>query len=255
MLRLASVLFVAAASLAQETNPLASDPKAAEVGRWMFRIYCAPCHGIHADGGRGPDLTLGTYTAGDRDIDLFRVISRGVPGTEMAAYGGGRVEDEGIWRMVSYIRSVARHENSTIQGDAGAGQRIFWGKGGCGACHRIADKGSGLGPDLSRVGRQRSVAYLRTSILKPDADLTPGYGTVTVITRDGKTIVGVEKSYDNFSAQLMDLSGKYYSFLREDVTSMQREPRSLMPSTYERLLKADEINDLVAYLISLRGGQ
>ena len=254
MLRLASILMVAVAALAQETNPMASDPNAAEVGRWNFRIICAPCHGIHADGGRGPDLTLGTYTAGDRDIDLFRVISRGVPGTEMAAYSG-RLEDEGIWRLVSYLRSVAHKENSSIAGDAAGGQQVFWGKGGCGACHRIGDKGSSLGPDLSRVGRQRSVAYLRKSILQPDADLTPGYGTVTVVTRDGKTIVGVEKSYDNFSAQLVDLSGKYYSFVREDVTSMHREPRSLMPSTYGRLLNESEITNLLVYLISLRGGQ
>jgi cytochrome c oxidase cbb3-type subunit III len=254
-LRIASLLVAAAICAAQETNPLASDPKAAETGRWMFRIYCAPCHGIHADGGKGPDLTLGSYSAGDRDIDLFRVIARGVPGTEMAAYGEGRVEDDGIWRLVSYIRSVARHDNSSIQGDAGAGQRIFLGKGGCGECHRAAGQGRGPGPDLSRVGRQRSAAYLRTSILKPNATLTPGYGTVTVVTRDGKTIIGVEKGYDNFSVQLIDLSGNYYSFLREDMTSRKREPRSLMPATYGQLLKESEIDDLVAYLVSLRGGQ
>jgi len=254
MLRLASALLVAAIGLAQD-NPVASDPKAAETGRWMFRIYCAPCHGIHAGGGRGPDLTLGTYNNGDRDIDLFHVIAGGVPGTEMPAYGGGRVDDENIWRMVAYIRSVARHENPSIQGDAGAGEKIFWGKGGCGACHRVGDKGSGIGPDLSRVGRQRSLAYIRTAIVKPDADLTPGYSTVTVVTRDGKTIVGIEKSYDNFSAQFTDLSGKYYSFLREDVSSMKREPRSLMPSSYGTALSEREINDLIAYMISLRGGR
>ena len=134
-------------------------------------------------------------------------------------------------------------------------KRAFWGKGGCGACHRVGDKGKSLGPDLSRVGRQRSIAYLRTSVMKPDADITPGYNTVTVVTRDGKKIVGVEKSFDNFSAQLMDVSGKYYSFLREDVTSMQREPKSLMPSTYGQLLNESEMNDLLAYLSSLRGGQ
>jgi len=254
MLRFAGILLVASLGVAQETNPLVSDPKAAEVGRWSFRIYCAPCHGIHAEGGRGPDLTLGTYNAGDRDIDLFRVISHGVPGTEMAGYGG-RVEDEGIWRLVAYIRSVARHENSTAQGDAGTGEKLFWGKGGCGGCHRVAERGRALGPDLSRIGRLRSLAYLRTSILKPDEDVTPGYATVTVVTRDGKTIAGVEKSYDNFSAQLVDLSGKYYSFLRDEVSSMKREPRSLMPSTYGQSLSANEINDVLAYLVSLRGAQ
>jgi len=226
---------------------------AAETGRWTFRILCAPCHGIHAEGGRGPDLTLGTYSAGDQDADLFRVISRGVPGTEMAGYTG-RVTDREITQLVAYIRSVARSDKAAIQGDPAAGEAIFWNKGGCGRCHRVGKRGSSIGPDLTRVGRQRSIAYLTASILKPDADITPGYATVTVVTRAGKKIVGVERNFDNFSAQFVDLAGKYYSFEREDVRSMTREPRSLMPSTYGKLLSPSEVNDLLAYLNSLRGG-
>jgi cytochrome c oxidase cbb3-type subunit III len=244
-MRLTIVFFIGAFCYAQD---------AAETGRWTFRILCAPCHGIHADGGRGPDLTLGTFSAGDRDADLFRVISRGVPGTEMSAYSG-RITDEEISHLVAYIRSVGHADKGTIHGDVAAGEKIFWNKGACGQCHRVGTKGSSLGPDLTRVGRQRSVAYLNTSILKPDADVTPGYATVTVVTRDGKKIVGVERNFDNFSAQFVDLSGKYHSFVIEDVISMKREQRSLMPSTYGQLLSETEMNDLLAYLNSLRGGQ
>jgi putative heme-binding domain-containing protein len=227
---------------------------AAETGRWTFRILCAPCHGIHAEGGRGPDLTLGTFAAGDRDADLVRVIARGVPGTEMAAYAG-RVSDQEIAQLVAYIRSVAHSDKGTIRGDAAAGEKIFWSKGACGQCHRVGVKGTSVGPDLTRVGRQRSVAYLTASVVTPDADVTPGFATVTVVTRDGKKIVGVERNFDNFSAQFVDLAGKYYSFEREDVASMTRQPRSLMPATYGKMLSAIEVDDLVAYLHSLRGGQ
>jgi cytochrome c oxidase cbb3-type subunit III len=244
-MRLTIVFFIAVSCYAQD---------AAETGRWTFRILCAPCHGIYADGGRGPDLTLGTFSAGDRDADLFRVISRGVPGTEMSAYAG-RITDAEISHLVAYIRSVGHANKAAIQGYAAAGEKIFWNKGACGQCHRVGTKGSSLGPDLTRVGRQRSMAYLSTSLLKPDADVTPGYATVTVVTRDGKKIVGVERNFDNFSAQLVDLSGKYYSFVIEDVISMKREQRSLMPSTYGQLLSETEMNDLLAYLNSLRGGQ
>lgn len=243
-MRLATLFLIATLCAAQD---------AAESGRLTFRILCAPCHGIHANGGRGPDLTLGTYSAGDQDADLFRVISRGVPGTEMAAYAG-RVSDDEIRQLVAYIRSVG-HAQTAIKGNVATGEQIFWNKGGCGQCHRVGTKGSSLGPDLTRVGRQRSIAYLTVSLLKPDADVTPGYATITVVTRDGKKIVGVERNFDNFSAQFVDLSGKYYSFLREDVTSMTREPRSLMPSTYGRMLSESEVNDLVAYLNSLRGAR
>jgi putative heme-binding domain-containing protein len=227
---------------------------AAENGRLTFRIFCAPCHGIHANGGRGPDLTLGTYSAGDQDADLFRVISRGVPGTEMGAYGA-RMSDDEIHGLVAYIRSVAHAaDKASIPGDAAAGAAIFWSKG-CGQCHRVGTKGTSLGPDLTRVGRQRSIAYLRASLLNPDADVTPGYATITVVTREGKKIVGIERNFDNFSAQFVDLSGKYYSFLREDVTSMTREPQSLMPSNYGQQLSGTDINNLLSYLSSLRGGQ
>lgn len=251
MLRVLAFLFTGCLCHAQNANPLASDPQAAETGRWTFRILCAPCHGIHADGGRGPDLTLGTYSVGDQDKDLYSAIARGVPGSEMPAYGE-RLDSEGVWRLVSYIRSVARRDSTAISGDAARGETIFWGKGGCAACHRVGSRGSGIGPNLSRAGRQRSVAYLRASILTPDSDLTPGYGTIRVVLPDGKNVVGVERSFDDFSAQLIDLSGKYYSFVREGVSSMTRENRSLMPS-YEKTLKPDEVNDLLVYLRSLRG--
>lgn len=206
MWRLTILLFLTAFSWAQDTNPFESDPKAAELGRVMFRIYCAPCHGIHAKGGRGPDLTLGTYAAGDRDRDLFGVIARGVPGSEMPAYSS-RIEDQAIWRMVSYIRSVANRQSVPVEGDPQAGEKIFWGKGACGQCHQVNARGSSIGPNLSRVGRQRSLAYLRASVLTPNEDLTPGYSTITVVLRDGTKISGVEKNVDSFSAQFVDLSG------------------------------------------------
>src|SRR5579872_5281364 len=99
-----SVLFLAWCCRGQDVNPFAADPQAGEIGRWTFRVLCAPCHGIHADGGRGPDLTLGTYSVGDRDADLFKVISGGAAGTEMPAFGAN-FESDDLWRLVTYLRS------------------------------------------------------------------------------------------------------------------------------------------------------
>src|SRR5713101_7165734 len=100
-----------------KTNPLAGDPKAVEEGRILFRGSCGLCHGIKAEGGRGPDLTLGTYNAGDTDADLFNVISNGAAGTEMPEFGS-RFEEETIWRLVAYIRSVAKRERAAPVGNS-----------------------------------------------------------------------------------------------------------------------------------------
>ena len=70
---------------------------------------------------------------------------------------------------------------------------------------------------------------VRHAILEPSADITPGYEVVTVVTPDQKTISGLVRFFDNFSCRLIDASGKEHTFLREDVTSMERELRSIMP--------------------------
>jgi hypothetical protein len=63
----------------------------------------------------------------------------------------------------------------------------------------------------------------------------------------------VQRGYDNFSAQLMDMSEKFHSFQRSDVRSVKREYRSLMPDGYGRTFSEAEMDDLLAYLVSLRG--
>jgi len=248
------IMLIFSANLAvaqtEPRNPFQNDAQAAEAGRGAFRIYCSPCHGIRAEGGRGPDLTRGIYSVGDRDADLFAVISNGAPGTEMPSFSLG-LGDENIWRVVAYLRSATRRDAEKATGDTASGERVFWGKGGCGGCHRIGARGGRMGPDLTRVGRSRSVQYLRESVVSPNADLTPGYNTITVITRDGKKIVGVQRGFDNFSAQLMDAKENYYSYLKSDVNSINREFRSLMPDGYGKMLTKAELDDVVAYLSRL----
>jgi putative heme-binding domain-containing protein len=250
-----SLVILALASLvayAQNTdNPLAGDPKSADGGGAVFRPYCVPCHGVYGKGGRGPDLTLGLYAAGEKDSDLFRVIANGVPGTEMAGFGSD-IREEDIWRVVSYIRSIARRDAAGVAGDRPNGEKLFWGKGGCGACHAVGRRGGHMGPDLTRVGELRSRAYLRESVLEPSKDISPGYAAITVVKRDGTKLTGVERGFDDFSAQLIDASGNYYSILRSDVRSATRELRSLMPDNYSRLFNSVEVDDLLAYLVSLR---
>src|SRR5262249_32703426 len=161
-------------------------------------------------GRRGPDLTLAMLGYSDPDRELFRIVSEGIPGTEMESFAGPLQDDERR-RLVAYLRSLAPGGTAASEGDRAAGEQLFWGKGGCGRCRRVGARGGSVGPNLTRAGRQRNLAFLRESIVDPDAEITPGYATITVVTREGKTITGVEKGFDNFSARLTDLSGQYYS--------------------------------------------
>lgn len=235
-------------------NPYVGDAKGIESGREIFRIYCAPCHGLKAEGGRGPDLTLGVYNAGDTDQDLFRVIMNGVQGSEMPEYSE-KLGTDNTWRVISYLRTAAKKDSTSWKGSATNGETLFWDKAGCGGCHLVGNRGGIMGPDLTQVGRKRSAAYVKASVVDVNQDLTPGFLTVIVETKDGKTITGVQRGYDTFSAQLVDAKGVYYSFYKEDVKSIKREARSMMPSTYSKVLTSSEVDDLVAYMMLLRGKQ
>jgi hypothetical protein len=61
---------------------------------------------IEEQGGKQPpDLTDDRWDHGSSDVDIFRVIKRGVPTTMMPGFDG-RVRDREIWSIVNYLRSL-----------------------------------------------------------------------------------------------------------------------------------------------------
>jgi cbb3-type cytochrome oxidase cytochrome c subunit len=75
---------------------------------------------------------------------------------------------------------------------------------------------------------------------------------VTAVTSDGRTIVGVPMNEDTFTVQLMDASERVHSLQKSSLTSLRHEDRSLMPSYDAGRLSNTDLDDVVAYLQSLR---
>jgi putative heme-binding domain-containing protein len=236
---------------AQHQAPAASESPRAESGTALFRRHCASCHGKGGEGGRAPSLT-GNLHAGDAEADVIRVVSGGIPGTEMMSYEA-RLGPEKIARIVAYVRSVKRSE-APLEGDPARGEAVFWGKGGCGRCHGVGSRGNRIGPDLSRIGRRRSVGYLRESLLAPDVDIVNNFNGVIVVTADGKTVRGLARSVDDFNVVLQEFSGAVRSFERGELRSVSSNPQSLMPA-YGKVLSEAEVDDVLAYLLTLGASQ
>jgi cytochrome c oxidase cbb3-type subunit 3 len=245
-------------------NPGGAQAANIQEGASLFRANCSPCHGLNAKGGgRGPDLTSGRWTHGSSDADIFRTISQGVPGTQMPANG---FEDSEIWAIISYLRSLVPHEHAQATGDPTRGERLFYGAAACTTCHMVKGRGGLLGPDLTRVGASRSTAYLIDSIREPDKELSDGmldpnnhygsplvYDTVTVVMKNGQSVTGIAKNEDTFSVQLLDTGQNLRLFLKSEVNKVVHERKSLMPSYPEQIISNVELQDLLAYLESLRG--
>ena len=249
----------APASTQEVRNPFAGDSNSIRQGAVLFRQECVFCHGIGARGGvRGPDLTTGSWSHGGSDAELARTISVGVPGTAMPA---NPLTDDEIWQIMAYLRTQQQAATST-SGDARRGETLFFGASNCSPCHMVSGRGGRLGPELSYVGSARPRAYLIESIREPDRQLaenhsfggftTLNYDTVTAVTRDGKTIVGVPMNEDTFTVQIIDMSERIYSFEKKSLKSLRHEIRSLMPAYGANLMSDTDLQDLVAYLQSLR---
>jgi len=229
---------------AQDRNPFAGDAKAAHAGEFQFRINCAFCHGLGArGGGRGPDLTRAHKRHGSSDADLFRTINQGVPGTAMPA-------------------SLEVKATAQPNGNAAHGKGLFYGDANCSTCHMVAGKGGRFGPDLSAVGSARSIESITESVRNPSRRLAWGlaestkefpqeYETATVVTADGREIKGVTMNEDSFSVQLMDTSEKIHLFEKDKLRSFKKSRVSMMPSYDATLLRDKDLQDIVAFLLSV----
>jgi cytochrome c oxidase cbb3-type subunit III len=223
---------------------------AQEVARGMtlFESQCAYCHGADGDGGRGANLARPTLRRAATDEALFRVVNRGIPGTGMP---GNAMSARETWQVVAFVRSLGRVKREPLPGNAARGAQVYEGAG-CAACHTIRGRGGSSGPDLTDVGARSSPAYLRRSIVDPQADVPSGFKQARAATREGRRLAGVVVNEDTFSIQLRDAGGTLYSYFKEELSELATDRRTTMPSFRERL-EPTALDDLVAYLVSLEG--
>jgi len=153
--------------------------------------------------------------------------------------------------LMPLVMLAAQTAPTPAAGDAAAGKALFEGTGGCAACHSLDEPTRSFGSDLSWIGILRTSAALRRSIVDPNDQVFRRYYAVVVETKGGQRVEGLAQAEDEQSIQIRDVSGQSRSFLKADVTSLKREERSLMPS-YASKLSAGQIEDLVAYLRTLR---
>jgi putative heme-binding domain-containing protein len=231
-------------------------------GRHLFETQCASCHGPHGEGSKGPTLAQPTLPRASDEESLLRIISSGINGTEMPP---ARMERKDIELVAKYVKSLSSRPREHLSGAPERGARIYAEKGGCAQCHMIRGQGGDFGPDLGDVGRRRSPDYLRRSLVDPSADVPQSYTPwraeislpenflyVRVVTRDGQEVAGVRVNEDTFSIQIREATGAIRSFFKSDLAELHKDfGKSPMPS-YATALTKGELDDLVAFLASLR---
>ena len=153
--------------------------------------------------------------------------------------------------VIAFIRAGFDTSADVKIGNAARGRAIFEGKGACRSCHRVNGQGPRTAPDLSDVGMARSPAALQRTLLDPTSGMLPINRPVRIVTNDGRTITGRRLNEDTKTVQLIDSEEQLHSLAKRDLRSFVVETTSPMPS-YASRFTADEIADVVAYLLTLR---
>jgi DMSO reductase family type II enzyme heme b subunit len=164
-------------------------------GKRVYNFRCSPCHGVKGDG-NGPvaatleprprDFTGGNFRfrttkTGEvpKDEDMFRTITRGIPGTAMPSWATLSADDR--WQVIYYVKKLSGwfddEEFSPYREEAGLklgdppprteeivreGEKLFKEEGAnCIVCHGIHGRGNGTGSDAQKKNAKRERLWPR----------------------------------------------------------------------------------------------
>jgi putative heme-binding domain-containing protein len=237
------------AALAQGAGDHTYSQQDIQVGSRLYTGQCAPCHGTTGDTVQGINLRRGQFRRPMSDEDLRKTITTGISSAGMPPFAFAPAELDGV---IAFIRAGFDVGGLAVKvGDPARGRPIFEGKGACGTCHRVAGKGPRSAPDLTDIGNLRTPSQLHRSITAPTTQMMPINRPVTLVTTDGKTIRGRRLNEDTYTVQLIDDQENLLSFVKTDIENMQLGKTSPMPAATN--LTGEEVSDLIAYLLTLRG--
>lgn len=249
-----ALLTVAATTLALPSVGIAqgrvalAPPTDAAAGKQIFDSQCAWCHGTDGEGGTGPNLRGALSHATDLK-SLATIIENGIPGTEMPALG---LTERSARQTAAYVQSLSRVAARPIAGNSQRGAALYQAQG-CTSCHVIRGQGGVLGPELTAIATRRGAPYLREALVKPEAAHPPKYVVVRAIQANGPEIRGNRVNEDVFWIQIRDAGGTVHSLEKSTLTRVERQLEATMMPSYATRLSTSELDDLVAYLVTLRG--
>jgi putative heme-binding domain-containing protein len=121
----------------------------------------------------------------------------------------------------------------------------------CAACHKIADQGALVGPQLDGIGN-RGLDRLLEDVLDPNRNVDVAFRTTTIRTADGRVLSGLVRRDEGQQLVLADAQGKEFTVPKSEIEEQQKTPLSLMPANVGEIVSADEFFDLAAYLVNQR---
>lgn len=148
-----------------------------------------------------------------------------------------------------------------ITGDADTGRDLFFdvaGPAGCAACHAATNsagvrEGGTSGPDLTAIGSFRTARHIYEKITRPDSNVVSGYEQLLVRTLDKQLYFGVIESENDDTLLLRTQNDGALEISKRQIEARVVQQGTAMPTNYADLLKPEQLDDLITYLVKLKG--
>lgn len=172
--------------------------------------------------------------------------------------GGDLVPDRGfditpprgpgrLWNVAEALAVVGEE----LRGRSFTSGRNLYYATSCAACHRFDGAGGNTGPDLSTVVNKFSMPDLLEAILEPSAVISDQFSSSIVVATDGRVATGIVVERDaTIEVYTSDPEAPPVVITRNAVRSVFSSSTSQMTEGLVNLLSAEELRDLLAYLLS-----
>jgi putative heme-binding domain-containing protein len=150
---------------------------------------------------------------------------------------------------------AAAYAGSMYGGDPDRGRRIFYSNQSaqCIRCHSYNDRGGNAGPRLNGVAARLSRPQILEALINPSARLAPGYGTVTVQLKNGKTVSGILNGENNSGIKIKSGDQKEELIPKNQIAKRTNSPSSMPQMRF--ILSKKEIRDVVSFLSESKDDQ
>lgn len=132
----------------------------------------------------------------------------------------------------------------------GRGKTVF--TGSCASCHKAGNIGNNVGPDLTNIDKKFDKINLLDAIVNPSAAIVFGYEPWLVNTKDGASVFGFLVSENAENIVIKDVSGNSHSIAVKNISSRQKQNKSLMPEADQMGLSEQDLADVSSFLLKRR---
>ena len=193
---------------------------------------------LRTGNGPNPKLTMSVQTnedSADRPLQLHRFA---LPWVDVNAINDASTSTTPL--------KIAELEG----GSWARGRKVFRSEAAsCFKCHSVGDGVARIGPDLMNL-IHRDYASLIRDIANPSFGINPDYIGHVIALNDGRILTGVLQT-DGDQLLLGDEKGMLTKLQKSDIETMAVSGTSVMPAGIAQKLTADQMKDLLTYLMTL----